>query len=370
MGKVIPFAAAQVLELEQDQNLQKITISLQQVQKKYVLSRKQVLILNSLILFSLTLMQSVDEMHPEFALIRLLYTDSSSNIEKLKCFFIGYFGQIVNLPEEIQDLFYNQKITYERHVLNNLDIQLLFKQNSGKKLTKVFHEPEAKIEEIEYPFCTQVDFANEYIGGGALGYGNVQEEIAFTVHPECYISQLLFQKMKKNEAISFQGTYRYANYIGYGFTFTFKQENDLVKLIKTMQSPFQMVGIDAMDFRMSDPAQQFNQKYFQREIMKSFTGFSAGISQNGKQGPVVTGNWGCGIFAGDVQLKFFIQWMSCTLNNRDIIYCSFWNELIVDKIEKVVKKVQNYTIQQIYQMISLYNLSGKQQQLFDFILEQ
>jgi poly(ADP-ribose) glycohydrolase len=37
----------------------------------------------------------------------------------------------------------------------------------------------------------KVDFANRYIGGGALSFGLVQEEIMFCNHPEMYTSQLL-----------------------------------------------------------------------------------------------------------------------------------------------------------------------------------
>ena len=32
--------------------------------------------------------------------------------------------------------------------------------------------------------------------------------------------------------------------------------------------------------------------------------------------PVATGNWGCGVFGGDPQLKFLIQWIACTVNGR------------------------------------------------------
>ena len=36
---------------------------------------------------------------------------------------------------------------------------------------------------------------------------------------------------------------------------------------------------------------------------------------------VVTGNWGCGAFNGDVRLKFMIQWMACSLAQKHMIYC-------------------------------------------------
>lgn len=44
-----------------------------------------------------------------------------------------------------------------------------------------------KIQDIE---GIHIDFANEYIGGGALLGGNVQEEILFAIKPELYISML------------------------------------------------------------------------------------------------------------------------------------------------------------------------------------
>ena len=41
------------------------------------------------------------------------------------------------------------------------------------------------------PNTLQADFANEYIGGGVLCGGNVQEEIRFSICPECLVSMLL-----------------------------------------------------------------------------------------------------------------------------------------------------------------------------------
>lgn len=35
----------------------------------------------------------------------------------------------------------------------------------------------------DYYGCLKADFANKYLGGGALTYGCVQEEIMFANHP-------------------------------------------------------------------------------------------------------------------------------------------------------------------------------------------
>lgn len=41
----------------------------------------------------------------------------------------------------------------------------------------------------------KVDFANKFIGGGALVHGCVQEEIMFATHPELFISVLFCEVM-------------------------------------------------------------------------------------------------------------------------------------------------------------------------------
>ena len=51
---------------------------------------------------------------------------------------------------------------------------------------------ESNKEDIENFYgAAKVDFANKYIGGGAMTNGSVQEEIMFVTHPEMYISVLL-----------------------------------------------------------------------------------------------------------------------------------------------------------------------------------
>ena len=37
----------------------------------------------------------------------------------------------------------------------------------------------------------------------------------------------------------------------------------------------------------------------------------------------MTGNWGCGAFSGNVSLKFMIQWISCSILGKKMIYCPF-----------------------------------------------
>ncbi|XP_031256537.1 poly(ADP-ribose) glycohydrolase 1-like [Pistacia vera] len=60
----------------------------------------------------------------------------------------------------------------------------------------------------------QVDFANKYIGGGALHRGCVQEEIRFMINPELIAGMLFLPSMADNEAIEIVGAERFSDYNG------------------------------------------------------------------------------------------------------------------------------------------------------------
>lgn len=63
----------------------------------------------------------------------------------------------------------------------------------------------------------KVDFANKYIGGGALSSGCVQEEIMFANHPELFACQLLCEVMDDNEAFHLVGFKKYWCNKGYSY---------------------------------------------------------------------------------------------------------------------------------------------------------
>ena len=69
------------------------------------------------------------------------------------------------------------------------------------------------------PGALQADFANEYLGGGVLMGGNVQEEIRFSICPECLVSMLVCPRMRPHEAVLLTGVKQYATYSGYGDRF-------------------------------------------------------------------------------------------------------------------------------------------------------
>jgi poly(ADP-ribose) glycohydrolase len=38
---------------------------------------------------------------------------------------------------------------------------------------------------------------------------------------------------------------------------------------------------------------------------------------------IITGNWGCGVFRGDPQIKLIIQWIAASLADKEILYCPY-----------------------------------------------
>ena len=62
-----------------------------------------------------------------------------------------------------------------------------------------------------------------------LGDGNVQEEIMFTIKPECLIGMMFCETMNDSEAIIISNPVQFADYSGYGSNFNFVREVDVMK---------------------------------------------------------------------------------------------------------------------------------------------
>lgn len=131
----------------------------------------------------------------------------------------------------------------------------------------------------------------------------MQEEILFLIYPEMILSMLVFDALKNNQAILFKGVRRYSRYTGYASSFKYDGE------YKNSRSN-SIVAIDAIPFKsMCTFYEQLKPLYLNRELNKAYAGFvdpemiGCGVCENL---PVATGNWGCGCFGGNVQVKVFI----------------------------------------------------------------
>nr|CAN75808.1 hypothetical protein VITISV_004629 [Vitis vinifera] len=267
----------------------------------------------------------------------------------------------------------------------------------------------------------EVDFANRYIGGGALRRGCVQEEIRFMINPELIAGMLFLPSMADNEAIEVVGPERFSNYTGYASSFHFagdyvdKRDVDFMGRRKT-----KMIAIDALcDMRM----RQYRLECLLREINKAFCGFfdqskcqqyqrlfkgdglcGAHLDQ-GVQGPdsiswnnlllqeapyasvgtnegiygdqqirnaeekgghslghrydigVVTGNWGCGAFGGDPELKTIIQWLAASQALRPFISYHTFGVEALKTLDKVIQWIlsHKWTVGDLWDMLVEYS---------------
>ncbi|TKR64439.1 hypothetical protein L596_024967 [Steinernema carpocapsae] len=169
----------------------------------------------------------------------------------------------------------------------------------------------------------EIDFANKFIGGGVLNSGNVQEEIRFTISPELVISMLLCERMSNNEAISIVGSERFCDYTGYGDTFQYrerKEQSEPVSRDKFGRSLCEVVAMDATNYARN-VYMQFDSDLILREVGKAFVGFA---HLDKLHRPIATGNWGCGVFQGDRELKSLIQLIAASAQHRkELHYFTF-----------------------------------------------
>jgi len=96
-------------------------------------------------------------------------------------------------------------------------LEQIIQENKNKPMAKLSFQDENSSIEHHYG-CLKADFANKFLGGGALMTGCVQEEIMFANHPELFTTQLLCEVMKPNESIFLLGFKKYFSNSGYGYT--------------------------------------------------------------------------------------------------------------------------------------------------------
>lgn len=166
---------------------------------------------------------------------------------------------------------------------------------------------------VEY---LHVDFANEYIGGGVLNTGAVQEEIMFSACPELLTSLMFCSVMRDDEALVLVNAERVSRFSGYSTGLKFVGNN------LDVESGVARVAIDATCYGWGTGSiEQYTQRMILRDLNKAFVGFNHEFPR--KHATVATGNWGCGAFGGNIQLKSLLQWCAASATGRDVRYFTF-----------------------------------------------
>ncbi|KAL3850752.1 hypothetical protein ACJIZ3_012634 [Penstemon smallii] len=301
---------------------------------------------------------------------------------KIKCI-IHYFEKICSsMPMG--------SVSFERKVLSNVFYpEAAFWSKSTKPLCQ-FEVSASGLIENHSTEALEVDFANKNIGGGALGRGCVQEEIRFMINPELIVSMLFLPSMADNESIEIIGAERFSDYTGYAASFRFCGDYADKKGVDSLgRRKTRIIAIDAL----SRPGKkQYRLDYLVRETNKAFCGFLNqdkcqqnqtlfGVNgllrddqNNEDEIGIATGNWGCGAFGGDPEVKAVIQWLAASEARRPfILYYTFGLEQL-EKLQLIVQWIvsQKWTVGELWNILVEYStqrLKGKTKHgLFNWLL--
>ncbi|UJR36601.1 hypothetical protein I4U23_029321 [Adineta vaga] len=287
-----------------------------------------------------------------------LYTRGpKEKVEKLRCV-LHYFLRVTEkMPMGV--------ITFKRYVLKPKNYPNWPELKT--ELCTLHLTTSKRIEDIQNTL--QVDFANEYIGGGVLGNGCVQEEIRFSICPEMLVSLLLCEKMEKNECIFLIGCERFSSYKGYAHTFKFDRDYlDETPKDNWGRKWCHVVAMDAIYFR--NPSSQFQKKNVERELLKAYTSFLPQGKSSDYRFGIATGNWGCGAFNGDRQLKAIIQLMAASYAQRPLIYAAFGDKKLAQSFCDIYNemKIHHTTVADLFHYLLKYADRFDKSTLFEFIL--
>ncbi|KAL1515239.1 hypothetical protein AB1Y20_001873 [Prymnesium parvum] len=265
---------------------------------------------------------------------------SAMQLEKWRCL-LAYFSVTAHRlaaddPTVAAPL--GRKVHFTRQVADTSDLEWSsFWLDAQHPLARADARPDGTIEDSGSGVL-QVDFANKTIGGGVLRNGCVQEEIRFLLCPELIVSRLLAEPLLDNEALLMRGFERYCRYTGYASSFAYAGPYDDEAVLRGEQ--MFLLAIDATNFSRQQRLLQFEDAALEREVNKAYVGFAASDSPEGA--PICTGNWGCGVFGGDAQLKALLQLMAASAASRACVqYLTFGDRAFAARLQALVARLRS-----------------------------
>ncbi|EFJ33511.1 hypothetical protein SELMODRAFT_84118 [Selaginella moellendorffii] len=268
-------------------------------------------------------------------------------------------------------------ISYERKVLSleqEMEDPLSFWSSSSRPLCQILVMEDGTIEGSDTPVL-EVDFANRVLGGGVLGAGCLQEEIRCVINPELIAGRLFLPAMQDNEAIEIVGTQCYNRYEGYASSFRFAGKFFDNKARDAWgRKETHIVAIDALPF----PGEaQFDAALMLRELNKAYCGFlvhqsiQCGGSSESARG-VATGNWGCGVFGGDHEVKSMLQWLAASEAGRPFLLYYTFKDPRTTKLQRIADWIleQKWSVLELWSVLIEYGKGRKYTKVgfFDWLL--
>ncbi|KAL2594909.1 hypothetical protein AAZV13_11G009700 [Glycine max] len=285
-----------------------------------------------------------------------LYDDYSQKQENKIWCIVHYFQRISSeMPKGI--------VSFERKVLpfKNDSIHISYPDANFWSTSAIplcrFEVHSSGLIEDQSSGAVEVDFANKYLGGGALGRGCVQEEIRFMVSPELMVGMLFLPAMADNEAIEIVGVERFSSYTGEinkafcGFLYQCKYQ--------PYQKILQENGCtSALFYAATSTSMETDEGEISNHKITNSQNDYHGMDQGNNIG-VATGNWGCGAFGGDPEVKTIIQWLAASQALRPFIaYYTFGLEAL-QSLDEVAHWIlsQRWTVGDLWNMLIEYSIN-------------
>ena len=296
------------------------------------LTRKQVALLFLLSFLDLLYVEDKKNMNL-FEVSYLLCKKSKSAVEFGRSF-LNYLTVIGKWISENNDHL-NEQIIFLRRNINSKDY---LEKQENIKLCELKVDTKESLFNGTASYC--VDFANKYIGGGVLTGGCVQEEILFCIEPEAIVSLFFMEVMNENDAIGIYDTIQYSDYKGYGTMFSY---NGCLIDGESQIKKHRIIAIDAKvmekSFFYSKEKELIDN--INRDLHKAYVGFSLVNFDKNLEKTIATGNWGCGVFGGNHELKFIQQWIAASFASVERLdYYTFGDKKtkFVEKLHKDIKE--------------------------------
>uniref|UniRef100_A0A8C4NXL5 poly(ADP-ribose) glycohydrolase n=1 Tax=Dicentrarchus labrax TaxID=13489 RepID=A0A8C4NXL5_DICLA len=280
--------------------------------------------------------------YPDINFFRLFEGSSSRKIEKLKTLMCYFKSFTEEKPTGL--------VTFTR---KSLDKPLNWK-SLRTPLTNLHITCEGTIEDDGYGML-QVDFANQFVGGGVTSSGLVQEEIRFLINPELIVSRLFTEALDHNECLIITGTQQYSKYTGYAQTYQWSgSHQDTTPRDGWQRRCTEIVAIDALQFR--NFLEQFRPEKINRELNKAYCGFARPEEQKQNLAAVATGNWGCGVFGGDTRLKALLQMLAAAEAGRDVAYFTFGDSQLMTDVYNMHSFLtrRKISVGEVYDLLGQY----------------
>ncbi|CAF1248282.1 unnamed protein product [Adineta ricciae] len=192
-----------------------------------------------------------------------------------------------------------------------------------------------------------VDFANKHIHIHQIIPSATQEEVLFSCCPEAFLAILVCETLLDKEIVILRGCKRFVDYTGYADTFAYKEH---------YTKPGRIQDILVLDACYSG---QFSKENIDRDLGKAWAGF-----EKSKDSIIATGNWGCGVFGGDLVFKFLQQLCAAMIigdNLQRLDYSAYHDDSLATKLKTLLVSLEekNKTVADVYQMMQNYRKSAQ-----------